>query len=263
LTQVEAEAAETLPSRLVVTASGHAHLARVQQLSWYRALAALFMRWYDEDALKAFVKKCASAGGERGITIGDVVASGAVSSFDAYLAASPRKEDAQLASAFDRLEWVRSVKARAYMFQHAHAEQSVLEAGERRAAAAPPVPTRASEDQLLLFESERPRTTTMPMPSLSLDQDYMDSVWVPRILWALMHAERCGRAGLTAAEIDRTLSDHAGINVHATNVARAFRDLKLTTELWECQRKRYWLTDAGRHAFAAAFSEFQPRSMST
>jgi hypothetical protein len=255
LTQVEAERADTLPSRLVVTASGHAHLTRVQQLSWYRAMAALYMRWYDEEPLRAFVKQCASAGGNRGVTIGDIVASGAVSSFDAYLAASLAKEDAQLASAFDNFEWVRSVKARAYMFTHDRSQPSSIESGERNPPAAP---TRASEDQLSLFVEERPCTTTIPMPALAPDQEYMDSVWIPRILWALTLAERSGGTALTAADIDRILSEHAGLNVHAPNVARAFRNLKLKLGLWECRGKRYRLTDAGRHAFTAAFSEFAP-----
>lgn len=253
LTQVEAERSETLPSRLVVTASGHAHLTRVQQLSFYRALSALHMRWYDEEALKAFVKQCASAAGERGVMIGDVVASGAVSSFDAYLAASLAKEDAQLASVFERYEWVRSVKARAYMFEHDQTQPLAIDNGARKVSIV--APTRASEDQLNLFVEERPRTTTIPMPSLAPDQEYMDSVWIPRILWALMHAERSGCAGLTAADVDRTLTQHAGLNVHATNVARAFRELELKSPLWECRSKRYWLTEAGRHAFAAAFVE--------
>jgi hypothetical protein len=211
------------------------------------------MRWYDDDALKEFVKQCASAGGERGITIGDVVVSGAVSSLNAYLAASLAKEDAQLASAFERLEWVRSVKARAYMFEQDQTHRLPVEGRDRRQ---PLTPTRVSEDQLPLFEDERPPVTTIPMPSLSPDQEYMESVWIPRLLWALMHAERSGRAGLTSADIDRTLTHHAGLNVHATNIARAFRELELKTPLWESRVKRYWLTDAGRHAFKAAFSEF-------
>jgi len=255
LTQVEAEGAETLPSRLIVTASGHAHLTRVQRLVWYRALAGLYMRWYDEDALNAFAKQCAAAGNDRGVTIGDVVASGAVASLDAYLAASLVKEDSQLATAYDRVEWARSVRSRAYMFEHELSPLVDVEDEEHEPLGAPP--SRPSEEQLDLFPNDLPCTTTeVPMPSVSLDQEYMDSVWVPRILWALMHAERSNRGGLTATEIDRTLIEHAGLNVHAPNVARAFRDLELSMKLWECKGRRYRLTDAGRRAFAAAFNEF-------
>jgi hypothetical protein len=257
LTQVEAESAEALPPRLVVTASGHAHLTRIRQLKWYRALSALHMRWYDKEALASFVKQCSDAGGERGVTIGDVVTSGAVSSFDAYLAASLAKEDAQLASTFDRLEWVRVVRSRAFMFEH---EVSTARSGDQSEAKRSPPPTRASEQQLDLFPSQDARTT-VPMPSLAIDQKYMGSVWIPRILWALMHAERTNTEAPTAAEIDRTLSQHAGINIHGTNVARAFREMKGTVDdLWLCKGRRYWLTDAGRRAFAAAFYDLDAGS---
>lgn len=256
LTQVEAERAETLPSRLIVTASGHAHLTRVQQLVWYRALAGLYMRWYDEDALKAFAKQCVAAGGDRGVTIGDVVASGAVGGLDAYLAASLAREDSHLAAAFDRVEWVRSVKSRAYPFERDLSPLSAVYDEQHEPSSGPP--SRPSDDQLDLFPGEIPcRTTDVPMPSLSLDQEYMGSVWVPRILWALMHAERTKRGGLTASEIDRTLCNHAGLSVHATNVARAFRDLELSMKFWECKGRRYRLTDVGRRAFAAAFHELR------
>jgi hypothetical protein len=255
LTQVQAEAAEILPSRLIVTASGHAHVTRVVPLSWYRALAALHMRWYDEDSLKTFVKQCNDASGWRGVTIGDVVTSGAVSTFDAYLSTSLAKEDAQLATAFSSHEWVRSVRSRAYIFEHDGIQQRGFDEQTQRQA--PPPPTRASENQMVLFAASVPQTTSIPMPSLSLEDEYMGSVWIPRILWALIHAERTKSGPLTAAEIDRTLAEHAGINVHGTNVARAFRDMKGTVDqLWVCQGKRYALTDAGRHAFHAAFREF-------
>ncbi len=254
LTQVQADSTEVLPSRLVVTASGHAHVTRVLSLNWYRALAALQMRWYDEESLKAFVKQCIAASGKRGVTIGDVVASGAVSTLDAYLAASLSKEDAQLATAFSSHEWVRSVRSGAYIFEHDGVQPPPAEDQPRRLN---PVPTRVSEKQLSIFAEDVPPTTGIPMPALDPDHKYMGSVWIPRILWALTHAERTKRGGLSAADIDRTLSEHAGVNKHGTNVARAFRDMKGHVDhLWVCQGKRYTLTDAGRHAFLAAFSDF-------
>lgn len=115
-----------------------------------------------------------------------------------------------------------------------------------------------------MFAAEVPQRTEVPMPSLAPDHEYMGTVWIPRILWALIHAELTKRGALTAAEIDRTLSEHAGINVHDTNVARAFRDIKGTVDhLWVCQGKRYTLTDAGRHAFHAAFSDFTSEGASS
>ena len=117
---------------------------------------------------------------------------------------------------------------------------------------------------MVMFATPTPQTTTVPMPSLSLDDEYMGSVWIPRILWALIHAERTKSGALTAAEIDRTLAEHAGINVHGTNVARAFRDMKGTVDqLWVCQGRRYALTDAGRHAFHAAFRDFDSPTSGT
>lgn len=255
LTQVEAEEATTLPPRLVVTASGHAHLTRVLRVSWYRALAGLFMRWYDDDALKAFVKQCAEAAGQSGVTVGDVVASGAVSTLDAYLASSLAKEDAMLASAFERHDWVRTVRSRSYMFERDISPPAV--ASENKPKFSAPPPTRVPDDQLSLFAEDRPRTTSVPMPSLGLDQQYQGSVWIPRIVWALMHAERMQTGALTAADIDRTLSEHAGVNVHGTNVARAFRELKGKCDLWVCKGRRYSLTDPGRRAFTAIFHEFE------
>jgi hypothetical protein len=89
----------------------------------------------------------------------------------------------------------------------------------------------------------------------------MGSVWIPRILWALMHAERTQSGPLTAADIDRRLTEHAAINVHAPNVARAFRELKGKYELWVCKGRRYTLTDPGRRTFAAIFHEFETRDI--
>jgi len=213
------------------------------------------MRWYDEEALNHFVTQCSDASGARGVTIGDVVLSGAVSSLDAYLAAALANEDAQLASAFDRLEWVRSVRSRAFMFEHEVSDPRASDAEEPKRLS--PAPTRNPELQMVLFPSEEPRKTAVPMPSLAIDQKFRGSVWIPRILWALMHAEQTNTEALTAAEIDRTLSEHAGINIHGTNVARAFRDLKDTGDaLWVCQGRRYSLTDAGRRAFCAVFHDF-------
>jgi hypothetical protein len=253
LTQVQAESAEVLPQRLVVTASGHAHVTRVLPINWYRALAAMQMRWYDEESLKTFIKQCTEASGQRGVTLGDVVASGAVSTLDAYLATSLAKEDAQLATAFTSHEWVRAVRSRAYIFEHDGVIASPADENPKRSA---PPPTRISEQQLSMFEDDVPPRTEIPMPSLDPDHEYMGSVWIPRILWALIQAERAKHGPLTAAEIDRTLSEHAGLNVHGTNVARAFREMKgHVDQLWSCQGRRYTLTDAGRHAFQAAFSD--------
>lgn len=252
LTQVQAESAEVLPQRLVVTASGHAHVSRVLPLSWYRALAAMQMRWYDEESLKTFVKQCKDAGGKRGVTLGDVVASGAVSTLDAYLATSLTKEDSQLATAFSSHEWVRAVRSRAYLFEHSILPPSSDDQIVGEAAA----PTRHSDAQLPMFEEATPSKQSIRMPSLSPDHEYMGSVWIPRILWALIHAERSRRGPLSAADIDRTLSEFAGLNVHGPNVARAFRDMKgHANQLWLCQGRRYTLTDAGQHAFQAAFGD--------
>lgn len=72
-----------------------------------------------------------------------------------------------------------------------------------------------------------------------------------RVLWALDAAERAGsELGITAADASALLSLAAGLEVFATNIARACRD---ETELIEegtpdRRSKRYLLTAAGRAA---------------
>ena len=82
-----------------------------------------------------------------------------------------------------------------------------------------------------------------------------------RVLWALAAAEDTGaKQGLTAADASALLSLAAGLEVFATNVARAFRDEDVLFEetVPDGRSKRYKLTDAGR----ARLKEVQTRPIS-
>jgi hypothetical protein len=70
-----------------------------------------------------------------------------------------------------------------------------------------------------------------------------------RVLWAVACAEDAGsEQGLTAADASALLSTAAGVEVFATNVARAFRDepVLFAETAPDGRSKRYRLTDAGR-----------------
>ncbi len=86
-------------------------------------------------------------------------------------------------------------------------------------------------------------------PVISVDADLDGKKTLARVLWAMIAADDAGvEGGLTAADASALLSTVAGVEVFATNVARAFRD---EAELFEetspdGRSKRYTVTDAGR-----------------
>ncbi len=74
-----------------------------------------------------------------------------------------------------------------------------------------------------------------------------------RVLWALWAAEQAGsELGLTAADASALLSQAAGLEVFATNIARACRDegALIAESSPDGRSKRYTLTAAGREAAA-------------
>lgn len=265
LTEVESWQATMIPQRLTLTASGHAHLTQATRIDWYRALSGLHMRWYSESALLEFAERSIHAGGANGVTIGDIAVSGALQVLDAYLAESVAKEDSMLSEAISRTEWARAVLARsALLASPARGPQPPATDTTRRLpqqaaspANRPRTKAKPEADQLGLFPAAPLAPGSSPavaMPPIARDSDYLGSTFLARILWALTLAEREQMRPLSATDISRVLDTYGGIDIPATNVARAFRELPVKRRVyWKCDGQRYVLTDAGRLAFAAAF----------
>jgi hypothetical protein len=254
LTRVEAERAEKLPTRLVVTAMGHIHLTRVIRMTLYRAHSALYMRWYSEKDLNQFVSQCNEASGVDGLSLADVIEARACSTLDAYLARTVAEEDANLAESYQKMPWVREVCASATLIDaapHDHHQSGALVHHSISKGT-----SDAASLQTSLFEANTV-PTKIEMPTLPIDHASYGSVWYPRILWALTYVERACLPDPTAAEIDRVLQEQARISIHGPNVARAFRDLKKIKgqDFWSCKGRRYCLTNAGRFAFTATFPD--------
>lgn len=108
------------------------------------------------------------------------------------------------------------------------------------------------------FDSPRARAILEQLRGVGLgvvteDADQGGKRVLARVLWALLAADRAGsELGLTAADASALLHLGAGMEVYATNVARACRD---ETDLIEesvpdGRSKRYKLTTAGKSAAA-------------
>lgn len=88
---------------------------------------------------------------------------------------------------------------------------------------------------------------------LAADARYADTVWVPRILWALAWADEQKKGPQSAADLARILAGQAGLKVAPNNVARAFRDFatdKRTKGLWKATGKNYEITAAGKQTLS-------------
>lgn len=91
------------------------------------------------------------------------------------------------------------------------------------------------------------------LPPLDADARYADTVWIPRILWALAWSAEQSLGPQSAADLARILAREAGLKVAPNNVARAFRDFatdKRTKSLWKATGKSYEITDAGKKTLA-------------
>lgn len=87
------------------------------------------------------------------------------------------------------------------------------------------------------------------LPPLSADARFADTVWIPRILWALAWSAEQNLGPQSAAELARILGREAGLTVAPNNVARAFRDFaadKRTKGLWKATGKSYEITETGK-----------------
>lgn len=79
------------------------------------------------------------------------------------------------------------------------------------------------------FDSPRAREIAASIaqtgrPIIAEDADLDGKKTLARVLWAVAAGDDSGVEGMTAADVSAVLSSVAGIEVFATNVARAFRD---------------------------------------
>jgi hypothetical protein len=89
------------------------------------------------------------------------------------------------------------------------------------------------------------------LPLLVGNPKVRNTVWLPRILWALEYARQTSLPPVNASEIARVLEDFGGLKVPGTNIARAFRDQSEDPEpaLWdEVRDQRYVINKLGQRA---------------
>jgi hypothetical protein len=253
----------SLPKRLRLSASGYVHLTRLARLPAYRAAMACTTSWYDREMAESFVKQAVQAGGEAGVTIGDIAVSPALGFFEAYLASTLAREDARLADAIEKHPWTVEVRARASCIS------TVV-----RTRSEPPVPIQRSTSnkvdrsierrgQLQLALNNDLAVEATLLPTIRREREYRGTVWIPRILWALEWASRHRLGPQTPAEMARILKNHGEIDVPHNNVARAFRDLRGQDEvagLWRGVAKRYEIAPAGTLLLQTLIEEDQHAS---
>ncbi len=75
------------------------------------------------------------------------------------------------------------------------------------------------------------------LPQLRGQPKIWNTVWLPRILWALEWARGSGKGPIRASEIAVIFSEYGGIPVAKPNVARAFRELRKNgrAPVWWCE----------------------------
>lgn len=233
-----------LPHRITLTASGHVHVHRMANLPSYRLIMGMLSRWYDESLCSEFVKVCSEAGGDSGTSVADIELTGAAKLFDAYLAERWQLEENSLVVGLDRYDWIREVRSRM--------------AGLFVTSAGPPILKPVSpqkdfidrrvevdEKQLSLSVTE---VKVVRLEPISPDAKYKNTVWLPRILWALEWARRNERGPQTASDISRLLAEHCQFDVAATNIARAFRKFAEDEEvriLYVSSGKKYSISASG------------------
>jgi hypothetical protein len=246
-----------LPQRIAITASGHAHLTRLLALPAYRAAMACITRWYDDEFARRFIERAQAAGGEDGPTLGDIIVSKGVAIFDAYLAQMIAKEDLQLAPAMERTKWVAEVRSRSSRILPDIETTKTEPAPLPEDVGLTPVAPTVSQMNLALAGKNEPIPESLAR--IRRDLEVQDTVWIPRILWALEWIRRNRRGPASATEIATVLKDEGNIDVPPNNVARAFRDFKATRRevglFWRVSGKRYEITDAGTRMILSLIAE--------
>lgn len=234
----------TLPQRVRLSASGYVHLTRLSRLPAYRAAMACLTNWYDRSLADTFVQQSCKAGGEQGVTVGDIAASSALGFFETYLVNAVAREDARLSEAVEKLPWLGEVRSRA---------SSILVVAIQNEPTKPSPASRpaASSTRLGARRSRLPVSSSVldaTLPTIRRERSYHGTTWIPRILWALEWAKRNNLGPQTPADLARLLRVHGEIDVPHNNVARAFRELKgkdFIAGLWRGISKRYVIEEGG------------------
>lgn len=239
-----------MPRRVSITASGYAHLTRLARLPAYRAAMACATHWYSDELVADFVRRSQEAGSADGTTLGDILASAAPTVFEAYLAISLAAEDRLLSTALADRAWLRETLSRTapVLPKTVSATASSTAVRDEPLAIVTRGGDRSEQQQFELFEDNSPSHAVEELPRIPRNLRYGGTVWIPRILWALEYGRCNGGGALSASDLARSLVTHGDIDVPATNVARALRDLKRSSEaegLWIGRKKRYEITPTG------------------
>jgi plasmid stabilization system protein ParE len=255
--------------RLRLTASGYTHLTLLLENPAYRLAMALVTEWYDHEAVQRFVSRAKSGGGRSGLSFGDIVETRAVDEFVAYLARQIQLEDTILnGDVRVQAHWRSEVLAHSAAilsndaFAHkTNAEGSRAELrrdGKTPSNGPPPRRKRGSRPSSQLDLLGENKVRPEPLPRLQGTESLCDTVYVPRILWALEYAKILALGPQTAADLARLFSEHGGQMLQDTNVARAFRNVRQSHDakgLWQCRGRRYVITATGSARLRAMLSE--------
>jgi hypothetical protein len=232
LTPGKQENSGTLSTRMSISSIGYAHIRRLALQKVYRTSMALISRWYDQDLAQEFIRQAESAGTEEGTSLGDIVAANAINLFEAYLGAARVREDRLLSESFSIQPWVQETLSRSNPWDAITSTNEYPNPKEENSTFAQ-----------LCFDIP---TQVKALPRLPRNLIYDNTVWIPRILWALEYAAINKRGPLTAAQIAKILSEEGDMDIPNTNVARAFREFKPDIAVYfNRQGKRYSITHEG------------------
>lgn len=257
----------SLPKRIRLSASGYVHLTKLSVLPTYRAAMACLTNWYDRDVAESFIKQSTQAGGEQGVTVGDIAVSPALGFFESYLATAVAREDARLSEAIEKQPWTGEVRARAVGVPVGARPKS--EPPVSSIPRAPSVPAlKLDRGQMSLFDggdppASTPGTQSTLLPTIRRERAYRGTTWIPRILWALEWAKRNNLGPQRPTDMARILVEHGEIDVPPNNVARAFRDLRgkdAVAGLWRGIAKRYVIEEGGSLLLRSLLEEDQHAS---